>query len=111
MVVDAARWSEDDLEPAIDAGAQDIVADADIYEVICDPADLTAVRGALEDAGVEIQSAEVVQRPTSRVPVGEGEIGQVLRLLEGLEAEDDVSAVHANFDAAADVLERVAAAG
>ena len=111
VVVDAARWSEDDLEPAIDAGAQDIVADADIYEVICDPADLTAVRGALEDAGVEIQSAEVVQRPTSRVPVGEGEIGQVLRLLEGLEAEDDVSAVHANFDAAADVLERVAAAG
>jgi YebC/PmpR family DNA-binding regulatory protein len=111
VVVDATRFSEDDLEPAIDAGAQDIVADADIYEVICDPADLAAVRSALEDAGVEIQSAEVLQRPTSRVLVGEGEIGQVLRLIEALEADDDVDAVHANFDAAADVLERVAAAG
>jgi YebC/PmpR family DNA-binding regulatory protein len=111
VVVDATRWSEEDLEPAIDAGAEDIVADADIYEVICDPADLAAVRAALEDAGVEIQSAEVVQRPTARVPVGEGEIGQLLRLIEALEADDDVSAVHANFDAAADVLERVAAAG
>src|SRR5262245_50683662 len=50
VVVDATRWSEEDLEPAIDAGAEDIVADADIYEVICDPADLGAVRAALEDA-------------------------------------------------------------
>ena len=76
-----------------------------------DPGDLAAVRAALEDAGVEIESAEVVQRPTSRVPVDEGDVGQLLRLLEALEADDDVNAVHANFDAAADVLERVAAAG
>ena len=110
VVVDASRWSEDDLEPAIDAGAQDIVADADIYEVVCDPGDLVEVRAALEDAGVEIQSAEVVQRPTSRVPVDEADVGQLLRLLEALEADDDVTAVHANFDAASDVLERVAAA-
>ena len=111
VVVDASRWSEDDLEPAIDAGAEDISADGDIYEIVCDPRDLGAVRAALEDAGVEIQSAEVVQRPTSRVPVEEGDAGQLLRLLEALEADDDVNAVNANFDAAADVLERVAAAG
>src|SRR5436309_2534962 len=106
VVVDASRWSEDDLEPAIDAGAEDIVADGDIYEVICDPADLAAVRAALEEAGVEIQSAEVVQRPTSRVAVDEADVGRLVRLLEALEADDDVDAVHANFDAAADVLER-----
>jgi YebC/PmpR family DNA-binding regulatory protein len=111
VVVDASRWSEDDLEPAIDAGAEDIVADADIFEVICDPADLGAVRSALEAADVEIQSAEVVQRPTARVPVGEAQVGQLVRLLEALEAVDDVNAVHANFDAAADVLERAAATG
>jgi YebC/PmpR family DNA-binding regulatory protein len=111
VVVDASRWSEDDLEPAIDAGAEDISEDGDIYEIVCDPGDLAAVRAALEDAGVEIQSAEVVERPTSRVPVGEGDVGQLLRLLEALEADDDVNAVNANFDAAADVLERVAAAG
>ncbi len=111
VVVDAERWSEDDLEPAIDAGAEDIVADGDIYEIVSEPGDLAAVRAALEAAGVEIESAEVVQRPISRVPVDESDVAQLLRLLEALEADDDVNAVHANFDAAADVLERVAAAG
>jgi YebC/PmpR family DNA-binding regulatory protein len=109
VVVDASRWSEDDLEPAIDAGAEDIGADGDIYEIVSDPGDLAAVRAALERAGVEIQSAEVVQQPTSRVPVEEGDVGQLLRLLEALEADDDVNAVHANFDADAEVLERAAA--
>jgi YebC/PmpR family DNA-binding regulatory protein len=109
VVVDASRWSEDDLEPAIDAGAEDIGADGDIYEIVSDPGDLAAVRAALERAGVEIQSAEVVQQPTSRVPVDEGDVGQLLRLLEALEADDDVNAVHANFDADAEVLERAAA--
>jgi YebC/PmpR family DNA-binding regulatory protein len=109
VVVDASRWSEDDLEPAIDAGAEDIGADGDIYEIVSDPGDLAAVRAALERAGVEIRSAEVVQQPTSRVPVDEGDVGQLLRLLEALEADDDVNAVHANFDADAEVLERAAA--
>jgi YebC/PmpR family DNA-binding regulatory protein len=109
VVVDASRWSEDDLEPAIDAGAEDIGADGDIYEIVSGPGDLAAVRAALERAGVEIQSAEVVQQPTSRVPVDEGDVGQLLRLLEALEADDDVNAVHANFDADAEVLERAAA--
>jgi YebC/PmpR family DNA-binding regulatory protein len=111
VVVDASRWSEDDLEPAIDAGAEDISADGDIYEIVSDPANLAAVRAALERAGVEIDSAEVVQQPNSRVPVDEANVGQLLRLLEALEADDDVNAVHANFDADAEVLERVAAAG
>ncbi|HEV7459313.1 MAG TPA: YebC/PmpR family DNA-binding transcriptional regulator [Solirubrobacteraceae bacterium] len=111
IVVDATRWTEDDLEAAIDAGAEDISADGDIYEIVSDPASLTAVRAALERAGVEIDSAEVVQQPTSRVPLDEAHVGQLLRLLEALEADDDVNAVHANFDADADVLERVAAAG
>ena len=111
VVVDAGRWTEDDLEPAIDAGAQDLVADGDIYEVVSEPGDLVSVRAALERAGIEVERAEVVQRPTSRVPVDEADAARLLRLLDELEADDDVDAVHANFDAAADVLERVAAAG
>ena len=110
VVVDATRWSEDDLVPAIDAGAEDIVADGDIYEVVCEPGDLGRVRAALEAAGVEIEQAEVVQRPTSQVPVEEADAARLLRLIDDLEADDDVNAVHANFDAAAEVLERAAAA-
>jgi YebC/PmpR family DNA-binding regulatory protein len=108
IVVDAERWSEDDLVPAIDAGAEDIAVDEDVYEVVTAPADLAAVRSALERAGVDVESSEVVQQPTSRVPVEEENAARLLRLVEELEGNDDVNAVHANFDVSADVLERVA---
>jgi YebC/PmpR family DNA-binding regulatory protein len=108
IVVDAGRYDEDDLIPAIDAGAMDISLDDDVYEVITEPADLTAVREALAGAGVEIDSADVAQRPKVRVPVDEGDAQKLIKLIDGLEESDDVAAVHANFDVAADVLERIA---
>jgi transcriptional/translational regulatory protein YebC/TACO1 len=108
VVVDARRWSEDDLVAAIDAGAEDIAIDEDVYEILAAPAELPAVRAALEEAGVDVESAEVVQQPTSRVPVEEEDAGRLIRLIDALEENDDVNAVHANFDVDADVLERVA---
>ena len=110
IVVDAERFSEDDLMPAIEAGAEDIADDEGVWEVVTAPADLAGVREALEGAGVELESAELSMRPTTRVEVDESTAGKLMRLLEQLEDDDDVSAVHANFDADADVLERVAAA-
>jgi YebC/PmpR family DNA-binding regulatory protein len=108
IVVDAARYSEDDLVAAIDAGAQDIAIDDDVYEIVCQPSELAAVRAALEQAGVELESAEVTQQPTARVPINEQHAATLIRLIEALEAADDVDAVNANFDVSADVLERVA---
>jgi YebC/PmpR family DNA-binding regulatory protein len=110
MVVDGERYSEDELIPAIDAGAEDVGLDGDVWEIVTEPGDLTAVRRALEDAGVEIDSAELVQRPTTRTPVEEDRVGTLMRLIDTLEENDDVQAVHANFDVDAEVLERVAAA-
>ncbi len=108
IVIDGGRYSEDELMLAVDAGAEDIVTDEDVFEVITEPADFTAVRAALEDAGVEIESAELAYRPSSLVPVDESHAGKLMRLIDSLEDSDDVSAVHANFDVSADVLERVA---
>src|SRR6478609_2516432 len=54
IVVDAGRYDEDDLMPAIDAGAEDISRDDDVFEVVSEPGDLGRVRDALKDAGVEI---------------------------------------------------------
>src|SRR3954470_3298291 len=110
IVVDAERYDEDDLMPAIEAGAEDIADDEGVWEIVTGPADFTAVREALEGAGVELQSAELTMRPTTRVEVDEATAGKLLRLIEQLEDDDDVAAVHANFDASAEVLERVAAA-
>jgi YebC/PmpR family DNA-binding regulatory protein len=108
IVVDATRYDEDDLIPAIDGGALDISVDEDVFEVITEPGDLVAVRDALTGAGVEIESAEIVQRPRARVPVEEADAAKLLRLIDSLEESDDVSAVHANFDVDSAVLERLA---
>ncbi len=108
IVVDATRYDEEDLIPAIDAGAEDMVLDDDVFEVITEPSDLPAVREALVNAGVEIDSAELTQRPKSRVPVEEGDAVKLLKLIDALEESDDVGAVHANFDVDASVLERIA---
>ncbi len=108
IVIDATRYAEDDLMAAVDAGAEDIVADEDVFEVISEQSDFTAVRRALEQAGVEMQSAELTYRPSVLVPVDEGQAAKLMRLLEALEESDDVEAVHANFDTPAEVLERVA---
>ena len=108
IVVDASRYDEDDLMVAIDAGAEDISLDDDVYEIVTEPADLTAVRGALTEAGIEIESADVTQRPKSRVPLDEANAAKLLRLIDMLEESDDVNAVHANFEVDAAVLERIA---
>ena len=107
-VVDASRYSEDDLLVAIEAGALDIEADDDVLEVICEPGDLAAVRAALEEAGIEIGSAELVQRPTVRVELDEEDAKKLFHLIESLEENDDVGAVHANFEVSDEILERVA---
>jgi YebC/PmpR family DNA-binding regulatory protein len=108
IVVDASRYDEDDLMPAIDVGAEDIARDEDMLEVITAPGDLHAVRAALERSGVEVDRADVAQRPKSRVPVGESDAGKLMKLIDSLEESDDVNAVHANFDVEAGVLERIA---
>ena len=108
IVVDGNRYDEDDLMPAIDAGALDISLDEDMFEVVTEPGDLAAVREALEAAGVEIESSDVTQRPKSRVPVGESDAPKLMNLIDALEESDDVAAVHANFDVDGAVLERIA---
>jgi YebC/PmpR family DNA-binding regulatory protein len=61
LVVDANRYSEDDLLPAIEAGALDVAVDDDVFEILTEPGDLTAVRNALAEADVEIESYEVAE--------------------------------------------------
>jgi YebC/PmpR family DNA-binding regulatory protein len=108
IVVDAGRYDEDDLMPAIDAGAEDISRDDDVFEVITEPSDLVPVREALREAGVEFESADMTQRPKSRVPLEEADAAKLLKLIDALEESDDVGAVHANFDVDSSVLERIA---
>jgi YebC/PmpR family DNA-binding regulatory protein len=109
VMVDADRYTEDDLIAAIDAGAEDVSPEGDSLKVVSPAEDLAAVREALESSGVEIESAELTMEPKNVVEVGESDAAAVLRLMEALDDHDDVEAVHANFDIPAEILEEIAA--
>lgn len=83
---------------AIDAGAQDFNIEDELYEIVCDPADLQPVRESLEKAGVKIASAEVTLAPQTTVNLEGEKAEQMMRLMETLEDHDDVQNVYANFE-------------
>jgi YebC/PmpR family DNA-binding regulatory protein len=109
VMVDASRYSEDDLIVAIDAGAEDVSQDGDSLKVVCAAEDFASVREALEEAGVELESAELTMEPKNVVEVTGADASSLMRLMDSLDEHDDVEAVHANFDIPAEVLEQAAA--
>ena len=106
-----ASGSEDDiLLTALDAGAEDVIDNEDgTFEIVTAPSDLGAVRVALEEAGIEVVSADITQRPSTWVPVAEADARKLLRLIDALDDLDDVQAVHANYDIDDEVMEKVMA--
>jgi YebC/PmpR family DNA-binding regulatory protein len=111
LILEKRAASEDDLMlAALDAGAEDITDQGDSWQVTTGPADLHAVRTAIETAGIAIASADLTMLPTQTVALrDEGAARPVLRLIDALEEHDDVQAVFANFDIPDDVLQDVMA--
>ena len=94
---------------AIDAGAEDVdTDDEETIEIYTAPAELEAVRQALEGAGVAVESAESTMVAKQTVELDSSKARQALRLVELLEDLDDVSRVTANFDIPEDVFAEVA---
>ncbi len=111
ITVDGSRYSEDDLLAAIDAGAEDVRADGDSLRVLSAAEDLAAVRAALGESGVEVESAELTMEPNSTVEIAEpAEARALVRLMDALDDHDDVDSVHANFDIPEALLEEAEAA-
>jgi YebC/PmpR family DNA-binding regulatory protein len=104
----ATGAEEDVMLAALDAGAEDIRPSGDQFEVITSPPDVRAVRQALVEAGVGVESSEITQIPSTTIPLGEETARAVLRLVDALEELDDVQAVYANFDISDEVLAAVA---
>jgi YebC/PmpR family DNA-binding regulatory protein len=110
VVVPAEGVDEDELLlVAADAGAEDVKQDGSVFEVTSPPESLSAVRAAIEAAGMQVDSAELVLVPKVTVAVeDEAKARQVMRLIDALEDNDDVQDVYANFDIPEQVLEAVA---
>ena len=93
------------MEVAMDAGAEDLSDDGDRWVLICPPANLAALRSALEEGGLTVDSAELSLEPSQTVAIeDEGDAKRVLRMIEAIDDHDDVQAVHANYDIADEVL-------
>jgi YebC/PmpR family DNA-binding regulatory protein len=96
---------EDDVLAAVlDAGAEEVNDLGDTFEVVSEATDLVAVRTALQDAGIDYESAEASFVPATQVPLDAENAAKVFRLIEALEDSDDVQNVYANFDVSDEVL-------
>jgi YebC/PmpR family DNA-binding regulatory protein len=100
--------SEDDVLTAVlDAGAEEVNDLGEAFEVVSEPTDLVAVRTALQDAGIEYESAESSFVPSVNVPLDEEGARKVFKLIDVLEDCDDVQNVYANFDVSDEVMAAV----
>jgi YebC/PmpR family DNA-binding regulatory protein len=95
------------LEVLLEAGADDLRDGGDVWEIVTEPEDVKGVRTALETAGIQVASSDVVMLPQNSVAVGSDKAGSVLRLIEGLEDLDDVQSVYSNFDIPEELLAEV----
>lgn len=109
-VAKSAVKSEDELLGLVlDLGAEDMKTDGDLFEVFTAPLDVAKVRDGLAAKGIKAESAEAEQIPDNLVTVSEADAPTVLKLMELLEALDDVKNVYANFDIPDAVMEKIAA--
>ena len=95
------------FELAIEAGAEDVETEDDVYTVTTQSGDFGAVRQAIEDAGIAMISAEYTKRPTDTVTLDEKDTETVLKLMDRLEDDDDVQKVHINVEISDDALTAV----
>ncbi|MFD9322857.1 YebC/PmpR family DNA-binding transcriptional regulator [Streptomyces sp. NPDC057456] len=108
VIVPKGELAEDDVLGAVlDAGAEEVNDLGESYEVLSEATDMVAVRTALQDAGIDYDSAEANFVPTMQVELDEEGARKIFRLIDALEDSDDVQNVFANFDVSDEVMEKV----
>ena len=100
----ADRGEDDILEIVLDVGAEEVNHNGDTWEIVCEASDVVAVRTALQEAGVDYDSAEASWVPSLQVPLDIDGARKMIRVVEALEDSDDVQDVFANGDIPDDVL-------
>ncbi|GJM39671.1 MAG: putative transcriptional regulatory protein [Acidimicrobiales bacterium] len=106
ILVPTSVAEDDVMLAALDAGAEDIVDEGEMWRVTTAPTDLNTVRDALDGAEIVVESADIVMLPSSTVEMSNvGDVKKLLQLMESLDDLDDVQDVHGNMDAPDEVLE------
>ena len=100
--------TEDDVLGAVlDSGAEEVNDLGESFEVVSEATDLIAVRNALQEAGIEYDSAEAAFLPSVEVPLDEEQAKRVFRLIEAIEDSDDVQDVYANYSVPDEIMEKL----
>ena len=100
--------TEDDVLMAVlDAGAEEVNDLGESLEVVSEATDLVAVRTALQEAGIDYESAEAAFLPSVEVPLDEENAKKVFRLIEAIEDSDDVQDVYANYQVSDEIMEKL----
>jgi YebC/PmpR family DNA-binding regulatory protein len=110
ILVDKSKASEDSvMSVALEAGAEDMKNDPgeDNFEIITDPEHFSAVKSALEESSIPIESADITMLPKNYVVLDEKGAEQMLRLMEALDDHDDFQNVYANFDIPEAVADKI----
>ncbi|WP_328539805.1 YebC/PmpR family DNA-binding transcriptional regulator [Streptomyces sp. NBC_00344] len=108
VLVPKGELAEDDVLGAVlEAGAEEVNDLGESYEVVSEATDMVAVRTALQDAGIDYDSAEANFMPTMQVELDEEGARKIFKLIDALEDSDDVQNVFANFDVSDDVMEKI----
>jgi transcriptional/translational regulatory protein YebC/TACO1 len=108
IVVEKNGVTEDDVLAAVlDAGAEDVNDLGESFEVVSEPTDLVTARQALQDAGIDYDSADVAFLPSVEIDLDEDHAKKVFRLIEALEDSDDVQDVYANYSVPDDIMEKL----
>jgi len=108
VVLDATHTDEDTaMEVALEAGADDMTREGDVFVITCHSNQLHAVQEALKAKGLVVQSAEIALLPKNTVKVEGGDAKKLLGLIEALEEMDDVAKVFSNFDIDAEAMAAV----
>ena len=99
IIVDKEAKSEDELfELVIEAGADDLQDEGDVFEIYTAPENFDAVLDAVKAAGIEPQAAEISQVPQNFIKLEGADAQKMLKLYDAIDDNDDVQKVHANFD-------------
>lgn len=94
------------FEAAVEAGAEDVVFGDDLIEIYAELEDFQAVRQALEDAGIDFETAELAMVPKTTLQLAEKDTLQVMGVIEALEELDDVQQVYSNLDISDEMMTR-----
>jgi len=112
FVFDAKKYTEEELmEAALEAGAEDVALEGDVYVVSCEMKAFAAVAEGLDKRNLKYDEGELTMIPENYVKLKGEEAEKVVRLVERIEDLDDVQKVYANFDIDDAELERIASVG